>query len=276
MAPADAPLPLGFDVVRHGYDRAQVQKHVSNLESNLRMLTADRDSARSQVGSLTQQVEALRFELAAQRAGATGTTQPIKATDEIHKQLKVMLEVTRTEAAEITARAQSAAEQSFAAAQKAAAALRSRYEFLVADLEAQQAQVQSEHTAALDLLRSQLTDMSTDAEARRSKYGEQAEAQHRQVEQEFESAMAARRAALDQEVADRRISSQREATKLVAEATADADRRTNEAQAKIDQLTTLRQRVSERLRETGELLTKSSGLLEPLDTEADVISGKTH
>src|SRR5688572_19643494 len=106
MAPADAPLPLGFDVVRHGYDRAQVQKHVSNLESNMRMLTADRDSARSQVGALTQQVEALRYELAAQRAEATGTTQPLKATDDVHNQLRVMLQVTRAEAAEITARAQ--------------------------------------------------------------------------------------------------------------------------------------------------------------------------
>ncbi|ONI77712.1 hypothetical protein ALI144C_30125 [Actinosynnema sp. ALI-1.44] len=274
MAPADAPLPLGFDVVRHGYDRAQVQQHVANLESNLRRLTADRDNARAQAAEQTRQIDAMHAELTKLRDQVNGSTQPIKATDEVHKQLRVMLEVTKAEALEITARAQAAADKTFETAQQATAALRSRYEFLLADLEAQQNQLQAEHKAALERARADLTRMSTDAEDRRSKFGEQADAQHRQVEQEFESAMAARRAALDQETADRRITSQREAEKLVADATAEAHRRTTEAQRKIDQLASLRQRVSERLRETSQLLTQSSTLLEPLDNEADVISGK--
>ncbi|MCE7008637.1 hypothetical protein LWC34_38360 [Kibdelosporangium philippinense] len=275
MAPADAPIPLGFDVVRHGYDRAQVQQHVTNLESNLRRLTADRDNARAQSAELSRQMEAMRAELTKLHAQVNGATQPMKQADEVHKQLRVMLEVTRAEALEITARAQAAAEQTFATAQQASSALRSRYEFLVADLEAQQVQMQAEHKAALEKTRAQLTQMSAEAEQRRSTFGEQADAQHRQVEQEFESAMAARRAALDQEIADRRISSKREADKLVADATSEADRRTTEAQQKIDQLTGLRQRVSERLRETGQLLSQSSNLLEPLDTEADIITGKS-
>nr|WP_042190171.1 hypothetical protein [Kibdelosporangium sp. MJ126-NF4]CEL19140.1 probable myosin [Kibdelosporangium sp. MJ126-NF4]CTQ95058.1 probable myosin [Kibdelosporangium sp. MJ126-NF4] len=274
MAPADAPIPLGFDVVRHGYDRAQVQQHIANLESNLRRLTADRDNARAQAAEQSRQTDALRAELTKLRDQVTGSTQPIKTSAEVHKQLRVMLDVTRAEALEITARAQAAAEQTFTTAQQATTALRSRYEFLLADLEAQQTQLQTEHQAALEQTRTDLTRMSSEAENRRSTFGEQADAQHRQVEQEFESAMAARRAALDQEVADRRITSQREAEKLVADATAEAHRRTTEAQQKIDQLTGLRQRVSERLRETGQLLTQSSNLLEPLDTEAEIIAGK--
>ncbi|CAM4005816.1 hypothetical protein KIPE111705_35925 [Kibdelosporangium persicum] len=275
MAPADAPIPLGFDVVRHGYDRAQVQQHFTNLESNLRRITADRDNTRAQNAELSRQMDALRAELTQLREQVNGATQPLTAADEVHKQLRVMLDVTRAEALEITARAQAAAEQTFASAHQASAALRSRYEFLLAELEAQQAQMQSEHKAALDQARTHLTKMSSEAEERRSKFGEQADAQHRQVEQEFESAMAARRAALDQEIAERRLNSKREADKLVADATAEANRRTTEAQQKIDQLTGLRQRVSERLRETGRLLTQSSNLLEPLDTEADIISGKS-
>ncbi|ALG06559.1 hypothetical protein [Kibdelosporangium phytohabitans] len=274
MAPADAPIPLGFDVVRHGFDRAQVQQHIANLESNLRRLTADRDNARAQAAEQTRQIDAMRAELNQLSQQVTGSTQPIKTVDEVHKQLRVMLEVTKAEALEITARAQAAADKTFATAQQASAALRSRYEFLLADLEAQQTQLQTEHKAALEQARADLNRMSTDAEDRRSKFGEQADAQHRQVEQEFESAMAARRAALDQEIAERRITSQREAEKLVSDATAEANRRTTEAQQKIDQLASLRQRVSERLRETSQLLTQSSTLLEPLDTEADIISGK--
>jgi hypothetical protein len=268
MAPADAPIPLGFDVVRHGFDRGQVQQHVANLESNLRLLTADRDAARAEVAALTREVNALR----AQQADKT---VPLTGTKEVHEQLRVMLEVTRAEAASITGQAQAAAEKSFAAAQKAATALRSRYEFLVADLEAQQVQMQSEHAAAMEELRGQLTQASTAAETRRRRFGEEADAQHMQVEQEFASAMAARQAALDQEVAARRDESEKEAARLVHDARVDAQRRTSEADHKVNQLTTLRQRVSERLRETGQLLTQSSTLLEPLDTEADVISGKS-
>jgi colicin import membrane protein len=274
MAPADAPMPLGFDVVRHGYDRTQVQKHVSTLEANLRKLTADRDSAHAQVTALTQQMEALRAQVGELREHATGRTVPLQANEEVHKQLRVMLEVTRAEAAEITARAQAAAEQTFASAQKTATTLRGRYELLIAELEAQQSQMQAEHAEVLEAQRKQLAEMSAQAEARRRRFGEQADAQHQQVEQEFEASMTARRATLDQEVADRRLTSQREAHKLVSDATAEAGRRTREAQAKIDQLTRLRQRVSERLRETSELFTKSSNLLEPVENEADIIAGK--
>jgi colicin import membrane protein len=260
MATADAPR-------RHGFDRAQVQQHIANLESNLRILTADRDTARAELAKLTQEVAALREQ-------ATGTTQPIAPSPDVHSQLQVMLEVTKAEAAEITARAQAAAEQTFASAQKAAAALRSRYEFLVADLETQQTQLQAEHAAALEELRTQLTQMSTDAENRRSKFGEQAEQRHKQVEREFEAAMAAKRAELDQEIAARREASQQQAAKVLGDATADAERRTAEADQRLNHLNTLRQRVSERLRETSQLLTQSGKLLEPLDNEADVISGK--
>jgi chromosome segregation ATPase len=267
MATADASNPHGFTVARHGYDREQVRHHVGNLENNLRLLTSDRDAARAELAKVTRDLNALRAQLA-------DTTQPVMPGKEVHEQLRVMLEVTRKEAAAITAQAQSAAEQAFSAAQKAAAALRSRYEFLVSDLEAQQVQMQAEHAAAMDQLRAQLEQMSSDAETRRRRFGEEADAQHLQVEQEFTSAMTARQAALDQEVASRRETSEKEAARLIREATADAQRRTAEADEKVNQLTTLRQRVSERLRETGQLLTQSSTLLEPLDTEADVISGK--
>jgi chromosome segregation ATPase len=268
MAPADAPIPLGFDVVRHGFDRGQVQQHVANLESNLRLLTADRDAARAEVASLSREINALRAQI-------TDKTVPLSGNKEVHEKLRVMLEVTRAEAASITAQAQANAEKAFAAAQKAATALRSRYEFLVADLEAQQVQMQAEHASAMEQLRGQLTQLSTDAENRRRRFGEQADAQHLQVEQEFASAMAAKQAALDQEIASRRDVSEKEAARLVNDARIDAQRRTSEADQKVNQLTTLRQRVSERLRETGQLLTQSSTLLEPLDTEADVISGKS-
>ncbi|TCO58475.1 hypothetical protein [Actinocrispum wychmicini] len=265
MASADAPHPLGFDVVRHGFDRAQVQQQITTLESNLRLLTADRDAARAEIAALTRELNAMRQE----------ATMPVTGGREsVHAELRTMLDVTRAEAAQITGRAQEAAEKTFASAQKAAATLRNRYEVLVADLESQQAQMQAEHAAAMADLRAQLTEMTADAEARRHRFGEAADKQHQLVEQEFSASMATRKAALDQEVAARRAESEQKAAKLVADATADANRRTAEADQKVNQLTTLRQRVSARLRETGDLLSKSSNLLEPLDTEADIITGK--
>src|SRR5947208_7165641 len=150
MAPADDPHSHGFDVVRHGFDRAQVQQRIQTLESNLRLLTADRDAARAEVAALTRELNALRQE----------ATVPVSSggRDTVHAELRTMLDVTRAEAARITAHAQELAEHTFESAQKAAAALRSRYEFLVADLEAQQSQMQSEHSAAMEQIRNHLTN----------------------------------------------------------------------------------------------------------------------
>jgi colicin import membrane protein len=275
MAPADAPTPLGFDVVRHGFDRTQVTQHIMNLESNLRLLTSDRDNALAQVAELNVRIESLHSEVAKlrDRADATLAMRPATTKSEVYEELRVLVDVTRAEAKQITARAQASAEQTFASVQKASAALRNRYETLVADLEAQESQLKAEHEAAFSETKTQIERMAAEAEQRRSRFGEQAEQQHRQVEQEFAAAMAARQAALDKEVADRKSASEAQAAKVLADANADAERRTKEADRKVTQLTTLRQRVSERLRETGELLTKSSTLLEPQESEAEIVDG---
>ena len=75
--PSGDLLPLydssrGFDSVMRGYDRNQVDREISRLDDDLRLMAAERDSAAArsadlaaQLASVTAQVESLRRQLVA-------------------------------------------------------------------------------------------------------------------------------------------------------------------------------------------------------------------
>ena len=256
---------------RHGFDRAQVQQHIANLEANLRLLTADRDSALSQMAAMTGELDSARAEAAELRARTGDLSQSADNADEVHDRLRVMVDVTRAEAAEITARAQAAAELTWADAQRSADALRQRYEAVIADLEAAQAEMRAEHAASLARTRTETERMAAEAEQRRAQLGERAEQEYRRVEQEFQESMRLRRAELDREIADRHAASVAEAERIVRAATEEANRRTEWANHKLRELADLRLQVAQRLRETSTLLAKSNSLLEPHESEAELM-----
>jgi colicin import membrane protein len=268
------PSARGFDVVRHGFDRNQVRQHISSLESNLRLLNADRDSALSQVSNLSSQLDEARTEIAQLRARVDELCKPAKISDDVHDRLRVMVNVAKAEAAEITARAQSVAEQTWTNTQRAATVLRNRYEALLAELDQQQAELRSAHASSMDRAMAEADQIVADVQQRRELLGEAAEAEYQRIEREFHDEMTRRRADLDQEVAQRHEASVTEAERMVREATEEANRRTEWADQKMRDLAALRDTVSDRLRQTSQLLAESSALLEPHESEVELMDGE--
>src|ERR1700754_4324650 len=108
-----SPATHNFEVVRHGFNREQVQRYVATLEANLRLSNAERDSAQSQVSTLTSQLNESFTEVKGLRQRVDELSKPARESEDIHDRLRVPVQVTKAEAAEITSRAQQAAEQTW-------------------------------------------------------------------------------------------------------------------------------------------------------------------
>ena len=147
------PLRTGFDVVLRGFRRAQVRAYVRAVEEELRLLTADRDANAALAESLTAEVEQLR----AQNARLTKQIDEMSRTpvspDAVPPRLRRMVELAKEEASEITARAQAAAEHSWAAAQEAAGRLRAKYAEALAEMDRTRREVEAEHQTMLQQAR---------------------------------------------------------------------------------------------------------------------------
>ena len=54
------PLRPAFDIVRRGYDRAQVEDRLDELQADLRIVLADSQAGAAQASELSWQLEATR------------------------------------------------------------------------------------------------------------------------------------------------------------------------------------------------------------------------
>src|SRR5919198_1429024 len=146
MAHPEEPPPGGpvaaFSVVRQGYDRTQVNRYFRQLEA-----------ARAQIATLSNRPEPPTVAEAA----------PPLRDDRAAR----VLAVAKSQADEIIARAQNAAEQTWAAAEQASVALRERYQQLLADLDRQQAEIHTAHQTIMESARARSEEMTAAAERRR-------------------------------------------------------------------------------------------------------------
>ena len=55
--PVEPPPPTGFEVVRRGYDQAQVEAHLRRLDADIRILSTDRDAALDQAEQLNRELD---------------------------------------------------------------------------------------------------------------------------------------------------------------------------------------------------------------------------
>ena len=94
----------GFDLAWRGFHRAQVAEYVAWAEAEISRLTAERDSARRRAESLAEGNRELRVKI--DRISRT----PIEP-DALQERSRRMIELTREEATEITARATETAER---------------------------------------------------------------------------------------------------------------------------------------------------------------------
>lgn len=285
------PLRTDFDVVLRGYRRGQVRAYVRAVEEELRLVTADRDANAELAGSLAAEVEQLRARNARLRRELDAMSRTPVAPEAVPPRLRRMVELAKEEAAEITARAQAAAEHSWATAEEAAGRLRARYADALAEMDRSRREMEAEHRTLLQQARADAAMMTTEADRRRTELDEQAARRRQRVEADFEVAMARRRAEAMRELAQQKLTAQEEASRLVREATEEAERlvregtdeaerqlaaaaqeatcRISAAQREVGRLRELRGRLAVQLREAREVLVGAGPLLRPVAAEGD-------
>jgi cell division septum initiation protein DivIVA len=250
------PLRTDFDVVLRGYRRGQVRAYVRAVEEELRLTAADRDANAELAQSLATEVEQLRVQNARLGRQLDQMSRTPVDLDTVPARLRRMVEIAKEEAAEITARAQAAAEHSWATAEDAAGRLRARYEGALAEMDRARREMEVEHRTMLQQARVDATVMTTEADRRRTELDDQAAKRRECVESDFEVAMAARRAEAMREVAEQRVA-------------AEAKRRITAAQREVGRLRDLRGRLATQLRDAREVLVGAGPLLRPLPAEGE-------
>jgi chromosome segregation ATPase len=283
------PLKPGFDVVWHGFDRAQVKQYLEDLEDEIKLISADRNAALSQVADLTEQLRSAHSRVTELNKQVTELVELPKNPDDLDDRCKRMVQLAHHQAAEITARAQAAATHSWSGAEEAAAKLRAGYETLLAELDKQRQEGRAHHSKVVDQARTQVAEMTTASANRQRELDAAAETRRRQIEDEFERVTTTKRQALAKEIERQRAEARADAERRVREATEDAERRVREAGEKADRrqretadecarrvtdatrqvqdLQSLRQRITEQLKSAHTLLRDAGPLLDPLADE---------
>lgn len=248
-------------MVRHGFDRGQVRQRMDELGAALERATAERDEALAQAAELRGELEIARREIHAmtERLDSQGDEESAAR----------MLAVAKSQAAEVTARAKAAAEQTWAATEKASAELRDHYRGLLRSLDEQHAELNRTHKSMMASAKTQVEKMTTEAERHQEAIDKSAERDRIRIDREFSETMTTKRDALRRELDKARTDSEREVTTRLTKADEEARRRVDAVTAQVQQLSSVREQLSGRLRETKELLDLSTSLMEPVEGESE-------
>jgi hypothetical protein len=247
------PLGAGFDIVKRGYSRTQVEEHLERLDSDLRLIAADRDAAVSQAGDLARQMEHARSHVDELRAQVDRLSMPPTTLEGLSERLQGMLRLAQDEARDIRARGEADAIQVRARSEADGAALRNRYEKLIAEVDGRRVELETEHRELVEKSNAELAAKIKQAEDERVKADEEASARRTQIEDDFEIAMAARRTESMKSLAEQEATSKSEAERRVREATDEAAR----IKAKITaEENTSKSEAERRLRESTEEATR--------------------
>jgi chromosome segregation ATPase len=287
------PLSTGFDQVWHGYDRGQVQHYMRSVDSELRLLAADRNAAVAHAEELTRQLELAREEARQLRQQVDRITRTPVDPEILTERLRHMLELAQAEADDITARARTAAANLETAARQADEQRRRRHDRLVAELEERRQAMEAEHRDLMrdaqekadrtareleerreameaehrDVMREateQAERITSEAEARRRELDEEAARKRAEVNADFEVAMAARRTEATREIEERTSAAER-----------DADRMIRAAEREVGTLNHARDQVAAALASAQKLLTDAQSALNPPPRTHERTRGRT-
>ncbi|WP_409186139.1 DivIVA domain-containing protein [Amycolatopsis sp. VS8301801F10] len=234
-----------FDLAWRGYQRGQVEEFVTWVEAEFQRLAAERDAAAHQAAELVERNRELRATI--DRISRT----PI-APDALQERSRRMVELTREEAAEITARAEDTAARIIADAKAEAVRLTEKERALVEAVAADREQQRREHE---DLLRRAVEERKAADEA--------AAKERRRLEEHLTRTLADRRIDALREIADRTAAARAEADARVRQATDHATRIVADAEQRVAELTAVQQRVKAALRGARELLATANADLAP-------------
>jgi cell division septum initiation protein DivIVA len=247
-----APERTGFESAWRGFNRAQVSEFVERAEREIARLTAERDAAARRAAVLSAENRELKAKI--DRISRI----PIEP-DALQERSRRMIELTREEAAEITARANEYAERTRREAQAEAVRLTERERALVAEAEIERKRKRAEEE-----------ELARQAEARRRELDQAAARRRAQLEEDLTQALAAKREATMRELAKLDEDARAKADRLVAEASACARKLVTEAELEVAVLNDLRDRLAASMRGLRGLLAEAGAVLEPAPGDPSV------
>ena len=234
----------GFDLAWRGFHRAQVAEYVAWAEAEISRLTAERDSARRRAESLAEGNRELRVKI--DRISRT----PIEP-DALQERSRRMIELTREEATEITARATETAERIKREAELEAVRLTEKEREVLALAEAERERQRAEHE---EFVRA--------AEQRRRELDEAAAHRRARQEEDHTRAMTLRRATAMRELAEQEAAARAKADQLVTEATQRGEALVGAAEREVTALTEVRDKLHASLTGCRDLLTQAAVALD--------------
>lgn len=218
------PLGSGFDIVKRGYDRGQVEDHLERLDSDLRLLVADRDAAVSQTNDLVRQLEAARSDVTELRVQVDRLSMPPTSLEGLSERLQRMLRLAQDEANEMKARAEAEGGHIRSKAEADAGVMRAGYDKLVTELDNRRTDMEAEHLDVLEKARAEAEKITGDARAEAERAEVESTQRRTAVEEDFEIAMATRRNEAMSTIAEQEASSKNEAERRRREAIEEAAR----------------------------------------------------
>ena len=279
------PMRSMFDIVRRGYDCAQVDYQLEQLRADLQIAVADRDAGATQAAELTRALEAARGEIDDLRAQLERLAAPPTTVEGMSERVVRMLRTAQNEAAETTAKATAAAAAIRADVEREAAALRARYEQMIGEAHRRRSAMEAENERTIAEACRRSEEIVALAAQRAKQHDAESAVLRRQVEEDFDIAMSARRRDATRELAQEEASSKAEAKRRIDEATGVARRlvteadqtavaRVREATRRVEALRTLRRQLTGQLQSVSSKLDEALRQLSPAPEEDDVLAGE--
>ena len=294
----DAPQSVPFDVALRGYDRDQVDAHLSSLESEFAGALGERDRLAERVRHLESRVEELHLQ-GPEDGGRGQADQSASPLNGFGVRIEKIMRVAEDEATAVREETQAELERERVEARKKLVATQQAAE---KDAVAHRSKVQQEANQLLDKARQEAARVRADADTQASTTREEASghlesvrARAAQAAADFETALAKRRQKAESDhlartnAAERELAetvartdqlraeaekmrsdaerrsqemlqaAQRESAELVGEARAQADRTRRESERELSSLSKRRDAITDQLRNVREMLSTLTG-----------------
>lgn len=287
---AARPPETAFQIVRKGYDQAQVVAHLRRLDADIQILTTDRNAATDQSAQLARELGEARDLTERLRAQVRSLVTPPQNVQGMSERMRSMLRLAEDEVTEMLAQAEAEAGRRLREADKQAAQIldAARAETVTVHADANSEARRREQDVAQGYARleterraaaADLINAAEQARQERAAAAAESEARRALVEEDFYLAMDQRRSealrslAAEQQQTRRDAEAQREraaaaARSMIDDARAQAQAIVGDAHRGLVELTTLRGLVVEQLDGARAALDGALGNLTPPPEEA--------
>lgn len=278
------PMRSTFDIIRRGYDCAQVDYQLEQLRADLQIAVADRNAGAAQAAELARTLEVARGEIDDLCAQIKRLAAPPTTVEGMSERVVRMLRTAQSEVAEIHTKATAAAAATRAEAEREADKLRARYEQMIAEAQRRRTVMEAEHQRAIADAHRRAEEIQALAKRRAEQLDAESAARRQQTEEDFDITMSTRRRDANRELAQEQASSKAEAKRRVDEATdvarrlvTEADQtavaRVQDATRRVTALRTVRRQLTGQLQSVSSKLDEAMQRLEPDPVEDDALAG---